>query len=301
MVAALLSCIPDHITSFYEACAGSAVVTLNKVRHSVEVISDLDEEVVHLFSVMADRISGKELVKRLLELRYSRDEFMKAKCAQGNHFRGVDEVTKAVMIYTLITQSFNNTRKVFRDNGPSQRAYAHAQRSNIPWVYERLAGVRIRQMDCLHVVENVRDNPHAMVYLDPPYIHKLRAEGACDVYGFEMGRADHVHLLEACRDARCGILICGYHDEGGNDLYDKILGVGQRGSRWSRYIIGRLPKSCQTTLTKSKGEENIWVNYPLPPAARYYFSTQENPANRQWTRSVGGVIIPSTVKEGGAA
>ena len=305
VVLELLACIPDHITAFYEACAGSAVVTLNKVRPGIEMVSDLDPDIVHLFTVMADRQLGGQLVDRLLELRYSREAFMEAKRAEVRKFRGMDDVTKAVMIFILITQSFNNTRETFREKGPTQRAYAYAQYSNIPWVYERMENVRVRLVNCIDVVEKVRDNPHAMVYLDLPYRHKLRAKGACDTYGHEMSDEEHKQVLEACRDAKCCILICGYHDNSGDDMYDRILGVGQPGSKWSRYIIGHLSKSCQATKakgkakTKSKGEEHIWVNYPLPDAARFYFSTEKNPANRQWTKTPGGVIIPSTLGEGG--
>ena len=127
VVLELLACIPDHITAFYEACAGSAVVTLNKVRHGIEMVSDLDPDIVHLFTVMADRQLGGQLVDRLLELRYSREAFMEAKRAEVRKFRGMDDVTKAVMIFILITQSFNNTRETFREKGPTQRAYAYAQ------------------------------------------------------------------------------------------------------------------------------------------------------------------------------
>lgn len=301
LVMALLACIPDYVTDFYEACAGSAVVTLNMTKRRVEMVSDLDPEVVHLLSVMSDRQLGGQLVDRLLALPYSRDTFMEAKKAQANGYRELDDVAQAVAIFTLITQSFNNTRKVFRAKGPTRRAYAFAQLSNIPWVYERMAGVKVKSMDCVDVVEKVRDHPRAMVYLDLPYRHPLRAKGARATYGHEMTDAEHVTVLEACRDAKCCILICGYHDERGEDLYDKVLGIGQPGSKWHRYMVGRLPKSCQTSLTKGKGEEYIWVNYPLPMAARYYFNTSENPANRLWTPSARGVIIPDTKIEEVAA
>lgn len=298
VVMALLACIPDYVTAFYEACAGSAVVTLNMKRRQVEVVSDLDPEVVHLLAVMADRQLGRQLVDKLVHLPYSRDVFLDAMKARAEGYKGLDDVGQAVAIFTLITQSFNNTRKVFRAKGPTRRAYAFAQASNLPWVYERMAGVKVKLMDCADVVAKVKDNPRAMVYLDLPYRHALRARGARATYGHEMTDAEHVAVLEACRDARCCILICGYHDGRGEDLYDKVLDIGQPGSRWNRFMVGRLPKSCQTSLTKGKGEEYIWVNYPVPKAAGYYFNTNKNPANRLWTPTEHGVIIPDTkIKE----
>lgn len=196
---AILSCVPAYITAWYEACMGSAVVTLNSPRHAVELLTDLDGDLVHLFQVMADRVTGANLVDRLLDLPYSESEFACAKRAKANGYRGIDDITRAVMEFALITMSFNATRKSFSKHGMSQRHYADRNIRNLPLVYQRLQGVHIRQMDCVDVVDRVRNNPRAFVFLDVPYRWELRAEGARNIYGFEMDEAHHRRLLDVCK------------------------------------------------------------------------------------------------------
>lgn len=295
----ILACVPAYITAWYEACMGSAAVTLNSPRRAIEVVSDLDEELVHLFSLMAERVDGANLLDRLLNLEYSESEFIRAQRAKANSYRGTDQFRKAEMIFILITQSFNATRQSFRRNGMSQRDYTDLNARNLPLVYERLQGVHVKQMDCVDVVERIRDNPTAFVFLDVPYRWELRAEGARSIYGMEMDEAHHLRLLETCKGAKCCIMLCGYRQTDGHDLYDRVLGVGQPGSPWQQYTLAELAKTCQTKEVRDVAIETVWVNYPLPSYASYYINTrEENPALRQWTSTPAGVIVPTTLDKG---
>ena len=267
----ILVCVPEHITHWYDACMGSAVVTLNAPRHPVEMISDLDDELVHLVSLLADEVKGKVLVERLLKLPYAESEFNKAIRAKENRYRGLDEYEKAEKIFVSISQSFNSCRKTFRKH-VSQQDYWDTLQANLPFAYQRLQGVRVRKMDCVDVVRRVKNNPHAFVFLDVPYRWELRGDGARDVYGFEMDRQHHIKLLEECQDAKCCIMLCGYRQTAGKDLYDMKLKVGEPDSPWKHYTLAELTKSCQTSRKRDVATETIWVNYELPHAARYYIS-----------------------------
>ena len=301
VVDAILACIPSFITAWYEACMGSAAVTLNSPRRPVELLSDLDDDLVHLFQLMAHPVDGAELLDRLLHLDYSESEFARAKRAQKNGYRGIDKFRRAEMIFILITQSFNATRQSFRRRGMSQRDYTDLNARNLPFVHERLQGVRVRKVDCVDVVDKVRDNPHAFVLLDVPYRWELRAEGSRNIYGYEMDKAHHLRLLETCKGVKCCIMLCGYRQTDGHDLYDETLGVGQPGSPWRHYTLAELTKTCQTKKARDVAVETIWVNYPLPPAARYYINTkieEEIPALQPWTSTPSGVIIPTSEGKG---
>lgn len=299
MIMSILSCIPPHVTAWYEACMGSAVVTLNSPRYEVELLSDLDEDLVHLFSVMANRVDGANLLDRLLHLEYSESEFVRAKRAKDDHFRNVNDIRRAVMEFSLISMSFNSTRRSFRRHGMSQRDYADRNARNLPLVFQRLQGVHIKQMDCVDVVDRVRNNPAAFIFLDVPYRWPVRAKGARNIYGFEMDESHHRRLLNVCKGAKSCIMLCGYYQE--PDLYDQVLEVGKPESPWRRYVLGGFVKSCQTKAKRDIAVETIWVNFPLPSYARYYINTKNdgtNPATSLWTPEHKSGIITATPKGG---
>lgn len=260
----ITSLIPPHITAWYEACCGSAAVTLNKRKHPVEVLNDLDREVVNLFRLMADRRDGANLLDRLLHLQHSKVKFMEAKRAKKNGFRGMDSLTMAEMSYILISQSFNANRRNYA-NGVSQRDYRYSLEKNLPLVYQRLEGVQVTSMDAIELVDKVRDDPNAFVLLDVPYLPELRSPDCLDVYGHEMSSLDHRKMLEVIRDCRCCIMLCGYRKKDGTDVYDKhLLEHG-----WKHYKLADLVKTCQTKKVRDVAEEWVWLNYEPPTWSKY--------------------------------
>ncbi len=263
----LLCMVPLACTAWYEPFMGSAAVTLNKSRHEVEVINDLDRGLVKLYSLMADRDTGQELLERLLKLPYSESEFVRAKRAYANGFKNVDRFKQAELTFVLVTQSFNATRQTWR-KGISQREYTHSLEKNLPEVYKRLQGVRVYNMDALALIGRVKDNPRTFLLLDPPYCHELRGRGALSVYAHEMDRRKQISLLELIRDAKCYILLCGYRAKNGHDLYDQyLLPCG-----WKHYKLADLIKACQTTKVKDVGEEWVWLNYDPPSISKYFIN-----------------------------
>lgn len=260
----ITSLIPPNITAWYEACCGSAAVTLNKARHPVEVVNDLDKEIVNLFTLMADRRDGANLLDRLLHLRRSKAEFIMAKRAKANDFKGIDPFLMAEMTYIMISQSFNANRKNYV-HGVSQRDYRFSLEKNLPFVYERLQGVKVTCMDAVDLIDKVRDNPNAFVLLDVPYLPDLRSPDCLEVYGHEMSPLDHRNMLEVIRDCKCCIMLCGYRKKDGTDLYDKYL----LPHGWKHYKLADLVKTCQMKKVRDVAEEWVWLNYEPPTWSKY--------------------------------
>lgn len=275
VVRLLSSLIPDGIEYWYEACMGSAVLTLNGVRHKFEVINDLDPELVTLFRVMADEHKGKILMDELLKIKYSINVFNEALKSKENGFKGIDEFEIAVKSFILITQSFNSTRKSFRD-GITQTEYNNMLRIQLPEVYKRLQGVRVSQENAIQIVEEAKDKESAFVFLDPPYRHNLRSKSAVKEYGHEMDDPEHIKLLEVIKDVKCKIMLCGYREKGGNDLYDKYLLASNL--KWRHYKLADLKKSCQNKEVKDIGEEWVWLNYEPPEFSKYFI----NYSSKNW-------------------
>lgn len=268
MAPLLLCLLLQDCTSWYEPFMGSAAVTLNKCRHKIEVINDLDGWLVHLFKVAANPETAKILLERLLKLPYSESEFVCAKRAYANNFKNVsDPIRQAELVFVLITQSFNSTRQSWR-KGISQREYTQLLERNLPEAFRRLQVVHVHNMDALEVIRRIKGNGNAQVLLDPPYRHELRGKGATSVYTHEMDTQRQIQLLELIRDAQCRIILCGYRSEDGHDLYDEYL----LPHGWKHYLAAELVKSCQSKSNKDTGKEWIWVNYQLPEIARYFIN-----------------------------
>lgn len=261
--------IPEH-KAYYEPFMGSAALLLNHPRSGLEVINDLDRDLVHFMKTLADREKGKVLVDRLCQLWYGKSEFAEALASKKRNFKGMDEIDKAVMVFTLITQSFNATRKDFSAKAyKDTNAYREDIRFHIPKVYERLENVRVENMNGIDLIDRISDNPNAFAFVDPPYRHALRGVGADKAYACEMPHSEQIRLLKTIRDVKCRIMLCGYRVASGVDLYDRyLLPYG-----WQCYKLADVVKACQVSdKHKDIAEEFIWVNYELPDNAKYVIS-----------------------------
>lgn len=267
--------IPQH-TAYYEPFMGSAALLLNHPRSKLEVINDLDSDLTCFMSTLADREKGKILTERLCKLWYGREFFADALSHKRQNFDGLDDIEKSVQVFTLITQSFNCTRKsfsakAFRDTN----AYRADIRFHIPKVYERLKNVHVRNMNGIDLIAKIADNSNAFVFADPPYRKELRGKGADKAYACELPHSEQVRLLETIQQAKCKIMLCGYKEENGIDLYDSyLLPYG-----WKCYKLADITKACQASEHKDKGHEYIWVNYELPYEAKYVISLKEGQHN----------------------
>jgi len=263
--------IPEH-TAYYEPFMGSAAVLLNHPRSRLEVINDLDSDIYHFMKTLADREKGKALIERLWRAWYGKGFFEDALYAKRNNYEGLDDVERAAMVYILITQSFNCTRKSFGKGGFRDTSdYRDDIQFNLPQVHERLQGVRIRNMDGIELLAKVAPHESAFAFVDPPYRKELRGKNADKVYACELPHKQQVRLLETIGNARCKIMLCGYRSERGIDLYDRyLLPCG-----YKCYKLVDVVKSCQNTANKDEGHEFIWVNYKLPESAKYIISMKE--------------------------
>lgn len=268
MVETIKALFPDFI-EYYEVFAGSGAVLLNQSRKQCMVLNDLDEELYHFWNILANRTIGQDLVQNLMKLEYSEAVFNKALEYQKCHFNDLDDVEKAMQIYILISQSFNCTRKNFSAKGyKDTNAYRRDIAFNMPKVYGRLDGVRILNVDGIELLSKIKNKPDAFAFCDPPYRKELRGIGADNAYKCEMSDSEQIRLLETIQDAHCKIMLCGYKVQTGQDLYDTYL----LPHGWKCYKLAEIVKSCQTKKKKDIGQEFIWINYELPPTAKYIIS-----------------------------
>ena len=267
MLLELLCLIPLH-TVWCEPFMGSAVVTLNHARSEKEIINDFDSDLVNFFKVLQDHNKGRRMIEKLLTLEYSKETFEIAKQYKKNKYDGFSDVERAVWEYVLIFQSFNSVRKSF-SKGKTTFNYQMDILTNLFEVQSRLKNVDIRQGDGVALIDSLKDNEEAFLFLDPPYVADTRAKGARDIYGKEMSDHEQIRLLETIQHAKSKVLLCGYESR----LYDEYLLT----HGYKRYKLCDIVKACQFVEGRKKdiAEEYIWVNYELPFAAKYAISLKE--------------------------
>lgn len=261
--------IPQH-TAYYEPFMGSAAVLLNHPRSQLEVVNDLDSELACFMRTLADREKGKVLVEKLSNLWYEKWAFDEAMEWKKKKYKGLDDVEKSTMIYVLISQSFNCMRKTFTSGAyKDTKDYRETISLHLPKVYERLRDVHVLNMNGIDLLDKISTNSEAFAFVDPPYRHELRGKGATDSYACELPHKEQIRLLKTIRHAKCKIMLCGYKNEYGEDLYDRyLLPYG-----WKCYKLGNLVKSTQRYREhRDMGHEYIWVNYQLPEYAKYVIS-----------------------------
>ena len=244
---------------FIEPFIGSGSTILNRDRSEVEIVNDFDPAIANLYAVMADKERGRELLDKIFRLPYDERLFKTACECQRENFKGINEIDKALLTFVLVSQSFNNTRRQFSRGGYDTESYQRKIRTNLPKIYERLQGVQVYNKDALRIIEEAADNPDVQMYLDPPYLHSLRGEGADKVYFKEMEDIDHVRMLEAIQNAKCRILLSGYHADK-NDLYDTYL----LPHGWKSQELVKVVKSSQRKEERDIASEWVWFNYDIP-------------------------------------
>lgn len=243
---------------YIELFIGSGASLLNRGRSETEVVNDFEPAVSNLYKVLSDKEMGKELLEKMLRLPYDEKLFHTACEYQRENFKGINDIEKALLTFVLISQSYNNTRKQFSRGTYDTQSYQRKIHSNLPKVYERLQGVQVYNKNALDIIKEAADNPNVQMYLDPPYLHSLRGEGADKVYFKEMEYIDHVRMLETIQNAKCRILLSGYHADK-DDLYDKyLLPYG-----WKSRELIKIVKSSQRQEERDIASEWVWFNYDI--------------------------------------
>lgn len=267
MVSELLCLIPPHLL-WCEPFMGSAVVTLNHARSEKEIINEFSKDIVNLFKVLQDHTKGRQLIENLLGLQYSEETFETAEHHKKNNYSGFSDVERAMWEYVRISQSFNKTGGSFSKSKDTFKFHMDILQ-NLFEVQKRLQNVEIRQGDGIALIDSLKDNEDAFLFLDPPYVANTRAKGARKVYPKEMTDLEHIWLLKTIQHAKSKVLLCGYESR----MYDEyLLPYG-----YKRYKLCDIVKACQFVEGRKKdiAEEYIWVNYELPFAAKYAISLKE--------------------------
>lgn len=261
----IINPLMPECSEYYEPFLGSGAVLLNKCRTEKEIVNDLDEDLYKLHTVLADHDKMTELLNRLDKYPVNKETFLQAKDSLKKTDReDMDDIEVARCKYTIVELSYNGTGKSY-SKWVGDR-FIRGAHYYFPKICKRYQGVDFHNENGIELIARVKNNPDAFVFADPPYVHETR--GNTKIYECEMPDEDQKKMLETLKNAKCKIMLCGYADENGNDMYDQaLLPLG-----WKRYELTRIVQSCQNKEKKDIAVEYIWVNYELPEVASSYIN-----------------------------
>ncbi len=261
----IINPLMPECSEYYEPFLGSGAVLLNKCRTEKEIVNDLDEDLYKLHTVLADHDKMTELLNRLDKYPVNKETFLQAKDSLKKTDReDMDDIEVARCKYTIVELSYNGTGKSY-SKWVGDR-FIRGAHYYFPEICKRYQGVDFHNENGIELIARVKNNPDAFVFADPPYVHETR--GNKKIYECEMPDEDQKKMLETLKNAKCKIMLCGYADENGNDMYDQaLLPLG-----WKRYELTRIVQSCQNKEKKDIAVEYIWVNYELPEVASSYIN-----------------------------
>ncbi|ELY2036753.1 DNA adenine methylase [Enterobacter hormaechei] len=225
----IISHFPEH-RCYVEPFGGGASVLLKKQASEAEVYNDLDGDVVNLFRVLRNPETAKQLIEACALTPYSRDEF---NCAYEDSDNRVEQARRLIVRATMGFGSAGATKgktgfrlDTKRNSATAQRIWAR-QPDNLAAVASRFAGVLIENRSAIQCMRD-HDTASTLHFVDPPYVHETRVETAKNsAYRFEMTNEEHTELLNALKELRGAVIVCGYN----SDLYNNALDGWKRVSR----------------------------------------------------------------------
>lgn len=245
----IISLFPPH-RIYLEAFGGAGSVLLNKQPVEVEAYNDLDLKISRLFRVL--QTQGQEFVERVQFIPYSQYEFESARCYPAD----ASDIEKAVSDFIRWRQSFGGrgtswsyTTKRARGGMAGDVNAWWTAIDQLPEIIDRLRRVQILSQPAVDAIRRF-DDPEALIYCDPPYLHETRDHNSRDVYGVEMTDEEHYELGEVLNGCRAKIVISGYPSA----LYEEIF------KTWRR-IEFDIANHAAGGRTKARKRETLWVNW----------------------------------------
>ena len=235
----ILSFFPEHKV-YCEPFFGSGALFFKKQPSYIETINDVDGNIVNLFEVC--RTQPEALAAAINLTPFSREEFLKCYESSDNP---LEQARRTLVRYH---QSFgtsncsqNSWRNVQQHNGPRTATMWNYLPEAVVECCIRLKDAQIENTDALELIQRY-DDKNTLLYLDPPYLPKLRKN---NLYTFEMTTAQHLDMLHLIKANHSKIILSGYD----NDLYNTEL------EGWATAT-----KATTAQFGKARTEK-IWYNF----------------------------------------
>ncbi len=204
--------------AYWEPFCGSMAVLMRKAPCDLETVNDLNGDLINLAKVVRDKTLAFELYDKLSRTLCAERFFLESK----EHWNSVcyisedPDVDRAYDFFVASWQGLNGVGGTQRCNyqfalrwcvggGQGAKRWANVV-SSIPAWHKRLCNVTIVQKDAFWMLENIKDESHAVIYCDPPYFTKSNKY----IHDFESD--DHDRLGELLGRFKRAKVIVSYYD-----------------------------------------------------------------------------------------
>lgn len=248
MAPALAALLPPHRV-YLEPYMGSAAVLFAKQPSTHELLNDANGSVVAFFTALRDDPDELERLCRLTP--YSRDEYLAADLFTTEPLTTME---RARRFWVRSSQSMSGIVEARTTWSGSARSGASRARTTVrkldgfAWAAERLLGCIFDHRDALDFIARHAMRDDAAMYVDPPYMRKVR-QGPGG-YAFDAEDADHHRALaELLTATPAFVALSGYRC----DLYDEL---------YDGWHVVELPTIERAGQSRTKGDrtEVVWCN-----------------------------------------
>lgn len=245
-----------HHDAYTEAYGGAASVLLRKPPVKLETWNDLHGRAVNFFRILRDQPG--ELLRRLELTPYARGEVDQAweisddPVEDARRFYVLGNQARVGAAGGVWTQGWKYQRSWFEQHRNDPSTFASLR--HLEAIATRLAMVQLEHDDALVVLQRY-DAPGTLHYVDPPYVHRARADSDARMRGrylHELTDDDHRALAEVLHRLQGMVVLSGYP----HPLYDHELYPG-----WARVC------TVATTDAGDAATECLWLS-PSAAAAQ---------------------------------
>lgn len=235
---------PKH-SRYIEPYFGSGAVFFQKPLVKHQIINDMDEQVVNLFTVMRDH--GEQLAELIEMTPWSRQEYYESYELTGKPLEDARRfLVRCWQAHGVKTSDKTGWMNIGPQGNGSTSSRWYVLPDRIRDTTNRLRGdkkheVEIEHTPALELIKKYKDVPDCLIFCDPPYVTSTRSK---QIYKHEMNDQDHIELLDAL-DLHAGpVVLSGYT----HPLYDDRL------AHWQRVTVSSVAEKGQTRT------EVLWLN-----------------------------------------
>ena len=241
------SMLPQDLDVTYcEPCCGLAKVLIQRRPAAVEIINDINDRIANYLAVVRDHT--EELAWRTEYTAASESDFRRAVAEIDTH---ADPIERARFLYVILNFSLlhgDGARPTFavdwgRDGA---RTRGRIRYDDVIRLGARLAEVQILCRDGVDVIESLASNPHAVIYVDPPY-------RTSDTSVYRHGDMDWERLGEAMAACKGRVAVSGYVDEWNS--------LGWQRHEYQTTAAGGFMSRMRADNSLPTRTEVLWTNY----------------------------------------